>query len=155
MHDRTIDLGRIDRCNAISRQVAAGKLSAEDALKRLKGACAFMDCRYKLLAEKGYRNAQEAGWSREHGAELSGGGVRAGQAVDDGEEGVEAAAKQLEKCVRQEAKDISDKYIKPPRTTDFGVLYVPIEGLYAEIMRRDVLYPDEPAPVGKLLNGGV
>ena len=36
VHDRTIDLGRIDQCNAVSRQVAAGKLSAEDALKRLQ-----------------------------------------------------------------------------------------------------------------------
>ena len=36
VHDRAIDLGRIDQCNAVSRQVAAGKLSAQDALKRLR-----------------------------------------------------------------------------------------------------------------------
>ena len=58
-------------------------------------------------------------------------------AADEGDkEGVETAAKELEKSIKNEAKDIHDKYIKPPRTTDFAILYVPIEGLYAEVMRR-------------------
>jgi len=61
-------------------------------------------------------------------------------AADRGDkEGVEAAAKALERRVKEEAKDVRDKYIKPPRTTDFAVLYVPIEGLFAEIMRREGL----------------
>ena len=54
-------------------------------------------------------------------------------------EGMEAAAKALEIRIKGEAKDICDKYIKPPRTTDFAILYVPIEGLYAEVIRRDGL----------------
>lgn len=53
--------------------------------------------------------------------------------------GAEAASKALEKRVKGEAADIQEKYIKPPRTTEFAVLYVPIEGLYAEIMRREGL----------------
>ena len=51
-------------------------------------------------------------------------------------EGVEAAVKQLEARVRQEARDIRDKYIVPPHTTDFAIMYLPIEGLYAEVLRR-------------------
>lgn len=50
--------------------------------------------------------------------------------------GVEEAAKQLEARVKQEARDIRDKYIEPPHTTDFAILYLPIEGLYAEVLRR-------------------
>jgi DNA recombination protein RmuC len=49
---------------------------------------------------------------------------------------VEAAAMQLERRVRQCAKDICCKYIEPPRTTDFAVLFLPTEGLYAEVLRR-------------------
>ena len=44
--------------------------------------------------------------------------------------------KALEIRIKQEAKYIHDKYIDPPYTTDFGILYLPIEGLYAEIIRR-------------------
>ncbi len=51
-------------------------------------------------------------------------------------EGVEAAAKALEARVKAEAKDIRDKYLDPPNTTDFGILYLPVEGLYAEVLRR-------------------
>jgi len=50
--------------------------------------------------------------------------------------GVEAAAAQLEVRIRAEAKNIHDKYIEPPHTTDFGILYLPTEGLYAEALRR-------------------
>lgn len=49
---------------------------------------------------------------------------------------VEAAAKALEMRLRDEAKKIRDKYIEPPYTTDFAILYLPIEGLYAEVLRR-------------------
>lgn len=48
----------------------------------------------------------------------------------------EAAAKQLELRIRDEAKKIHEKYIAPPHTTDFGLLFLPIEGLYAEVLRR-------------------
>lgn len=49
---------------------------------------------------------------------------------------VDIAAKELEKRVRGFGKDIHDKYIAPPYTTDFGVMFVPVEGLYAELVRR-------------------
>jgi DNA recombination protein RmuC len=49
---------------------------------------------------------------------------------------VEAAAKGIETQLRKEAKTIRDKYVDPPHTTDFGILFVPTEGLYAEALRR-------------------
>ena len=51
-------------------------------------------------------------------------------------EGVEIAGKQLENRVKACARDISEKYLNPPKTTDFGILYLPIEGLFAEAIRR-------------------
>jgi DNA recombination protein RmuC len=50
--------------------------------------------------------------------------------------GIEQAAKALENRIRLEAKTIADKYLEPPHTTDFAVLYLPTEGLYAEVIRR-------------------
>ena len=50
--------------------------------------------------------------------------------------GAEAAGKALEMRIRQEARSISDKYIAPPHTTDFAILFLPTEGLYAEVLRR-------------------
>ncbi len=48
----------------------------------------------------------------------------------------ELAAKALEARIRLEAKSIADKYIEPPHTTDFAILFLPTEGLYAEVLRR-------------------
>jgi DNA recombination protein RmuC len=48
----------------------------------------------------------------------------------------EAAAKAIELRLRAEAKTIREKYVAPPHTTDFGILFVPTEGLYAEALRR-------------------
>lgn len=48
----------------------------------------------------------------------------------------ELAAKALEARIRLEAKSIADKYIEPPYTTDFAILFLPTEGLYAEVLRR-------------------
>jgi DNA recombination protein RmuC len=50
--------------------------------------------------------------------------------------GAEVAGKGLESRIRLEAKSISDKYIEPPYTTDFAILFLPTEGLYAEVLRR-------------------
>jgi DNA recombination protein RmuC len=50
--------------------------------------------------------------------------------------GVEQAGRDLENRVRSQAREIRDKYISPPHTTDFGLLYLPTEGLYAEVLRR-------------------
>ena len=54
-------------------------------------------------------------------------------------EAMELTAKELEKAVKASAKDIRDKYIEPPYTTNFGVLFLPVEGLYAEVVRRDLV----------------
>jgi len=54
--------------------------------------------------------------------------------------GAEASAKALEIRIKAEAKDIRDKYLSPPHTTDFGILFLPVEGLYAEVLRRTGLY---------------
>lgn len=51
-------------------------------------------------------------------------------------EEVERLNKALEMRIKAEAKDIRDKYIDPPYTTDFGIMFLPIEGLYAEVLRR-------------------
>jgi DNA recombination protein RmuC len=51
-------------------------------------------------------------------------------------DGVALAGRELERAVRLEAKTICDKYVSPPHTTDFAILFLPTEGLYAEVMRR-------------------
>ncbi len=50
--------------------------------------------------------------------------------------GAEAAGKALELRIRLEARSIADKYVEPPYTTDFAILFLPTEGLYAEVLRR-------------------
>jgi DNA recombination protein RmuC len=50
--------------------------------------------------------------------------------------GAEAAGKALEMRIRLEARSIAEKYIAPPYTTDFAILFLPTEGLYAEVLRR-------------------
>jgi DNA recombination protein RmuC len=49
---------------------------------------------------------------------------------------VEAAARELDAFIKASAKDIRDKYLDAPNTTDFGILFLPTEGLYAEVLRR-------------------
>jgi DNA recombination protein RmuC len=48
----------------------------------------------------------------------------------------DAAGKALENRIRLEAKSMADKYLEPPHTTDFAILFLPTEGLYAEVLRR-------------------
>ena len=58
-------------------------------------------------------------------------------AYDSGDpDKTEEAGKMLEHAIKKNAKDIRDKYIDPPYTTDFGVMFLPTEGLYAEVVRR-------------------
>ena len=57
-------------------------------------------------------------------------------------EATEAAAKALERTLRNEAKTIADLYIEVPKTTDFAILFLPTEGLYAEVLRRPGLMED-------------
>lgn len=52
---------------------------------------------------------------------------------------IELAGRELERRIRAEAKDIRDKYIEPPTTTDFAILFLPFEGLYAEVVRRGLV----------------
>ena len=49
---------------------------------------------------------------------------------------VEAAQKMLEATIKKMAKDISEKYIDPPSTTDFAIMFLPFEGIYAEVVRK-------------------
>ena len=54
--------------------------------------------------------------------------------------GAEGAGKALEARVKQEARSIAEKYVEPPHTTDFALLYLPFEGLFAEVLRRPGLF---------------
>lgn len=63
-------------------------------------------------------------------------------AYDAGDpDGIREAQKALAATIRSEAKDIRDKYIAPPDTTDFGILFLPVEGLYAEAVRLGLSEP--------------
>jgi len=52
---------------------------------------------------------------------------------------IDNAGKILEMTIKKMAKDISDKYLNPPNTTDFGIMFLPFEGIYAEVVRRSSL----------------
>ena len=52
---------------------------------------------------------------------------------------IEAAKTALDRRIKQFAKDISDKYISPPETTDFAIMFLPVEGLYAEVVRHGMV----------------
>lgn len=54
-------------------------------------------------------------------------------------DGIESASKALANRVKGEAMSIRDKYVNPPKTTDFAIMYLPTEGLYAEIIKREGL----------------
>jgi Uncharacterized protein conserved in bacteria len=58
-------------------------------------------------------------------------------ALDSGDKAAaDAAGRKLDTVIRAEAKDIHDKYIEPPQTTDFAIMFLPFEGLYAEVINR-------------------
>ena len=64
-------------------------------------------------------------------------------AYDTGEPvAIEEAQKNLELTIRKMAKDICDKYINPPNTTDFAIMFLPFEGIYAEVVRKASLLED-------------
>lgn len=66
--------------------------------------------------------------------------VRLQTAYDTGDiAGIESANKALANSIKKFAKDIKDKYIDPPYTTDFGIMFLPIEGLFAEVVRQPEL----------------
>jgi len=55
---------------------------------------------------------------------------------------IEKASAELIRAIKKSAKDISDKYIDPPHTTDFAIMFLPTEGLYAEIVRQPGILDD-------------
>jgi len=65
------------------------------------------------------------------------------QYIDAYEEGdtslIESTSKQLEITIKRMAKDIHDKYVEPPFTTDFAIMFMPFENIYAEVIRRTSL----------------
>ena len=85
------------------------------------------------------------------------------EAYDTGDpEHIEEAQKSLEVTVRNMAKDIQEKYLNPPDTTDFGIMFLPFEGIYAEVVRKASLLEElqnkykvivtGPATLAALLN---
>lgn len=52
---------------------------------------------------------------------------------------IDVASRQLETTIKRMARDIHDKYLDPPYTTDFGILFLPFENIYAEVIRRTAL----------------
>ena len=61
-------------------------------------------------------------------------------AMDSGDKArTEACAKALMQTIRSEAKDISEKYIDPPNTTEFAIMFLPFEGLYSEVVNRGMV----------------
>jgi len=66
--------------------------------------------------------------------------LRLQAAFETGEKSlVEIETKKLVQAIKKSAKDIKNKYIDPPHTTDFGILFLPVEGLYAEVVRQPEL----------------
>jgi DNA recombination protein RmuC len=69
--------------------------------------------------------------------------ARVQDAADCGDaDAASAACDALARAVRIEAQSIHDKYVRPPHTTDFGIMFLATEGLYAEVVRRPALVED-------------
>ena len=65
------------------------------------------------------------------------------EAYDHGDQNsILAAQRNLDNTIKKMAKDISEKYIDPPNTTDFGIMFLPFEGIYAEVVRKASLLED-------------
>ena len=62
------------------------------------------------------------------------------ESAENGAENMEIEGQKFENSVKIAAKEIHDKYLRPPQTTDFAIMFVPTEGLYAEILRRTGLF---------------
>ena len=65
------------------------------------------------------------------------------EAYDEGDPAkILIAQRNLDQTIKKMAKDIRDKYIDPPNTTDFGIMFLPFEGIYAEVVRKASLLED-------------
>jgi DNA recombination protein RmuC len=68
-------------------------------------------------------------------------------------EAIEAASRNLDNVIRKMARDIQEKYIDPPNTTEFGILFLPFEGLFAEVIRRTNLMEQLQRDFGIMVTG--
>jgi DNA recombination protein RmuC len=68
-------------------------------------------------------------------------------------EAIESASKNLDNVIRKMARDIQEKYIDPPNTTEFGILFLPFEGLFAEVIRRTNLMEQLQRDFGIMVTG--
>ncbi len=68
-------------------------------------------------------------------------------------EAIEAASRNLDNVIRKMARDIQEKYIDPPNTTEFGILFLPFEGLFAEVIRRTDLMEQLQRDFGIMVTG--
>lgn len=66
---------------------------------------------------------------------------------------IDLAQRNLDSTIRKMAKDIRDKYIEPPYTTDFGIMFLPFEGIYAEVVRKASLLEDLQRTYGIVVTG--
>ena len=75
-------------------------------------------------------------------------------AFDEAEpKAMEAAQKNLDNAIKKMAKDISEKYLDPPNTTDFGIMFLPFEGIYAEVVRKAALLEEVQRDYRVLITG--
>ena len=99
-----------------------------------KGSRAVVEFAVKIPSEEGYIYLPvDAKFPGETYARLRD-AVESGNQLD-----INEAAKLLITTIKSEARDIRDKYIDPPNTTDFAIMFLPFEGLYAEVVRRGLL----------------
>lgn len=76
------------------------------------------------------------------------------EAYDSGDHAaVEAAQKVLEGVIKKMAKDICEKYLDPPNTTNFGILFLPFEGLFAEVVRKASLLEEVQRTCNVVITG--
>jgi DNA recombination protein RmuC len=66
---------------------------------------------------------------------------------------IEAASRNLDTVIRKMARDIQEKYLDPPNTTEFGILFLPFEGLFAEVIRRTNLMEQLQRDYGIMVTG--
>lgn len=75
-------------------------------------------------------------------------------AFDEGDpKTFESAQKNLDHAIKKMAKDISEKYLDPPNTTDFGIMFLPFEGIYAEVVRKAALLEEIQRDYRVLITG--
>jgi len=133
-------LGEIQLENQLDQILSPGQF--EKNVKTKKGSSAYVEFAVKLPGKNGNGNSdEEVVWlpiDSKFPLELY---ELLLSAYDEGNrDAVEKMSQKLATNVKQSAKSIRDKYLDPPGTTDFALLYFPIEGLYAEVLRCGGLF---------------